>query len=137
MHPLLGYLVVFIGAGIGGVLHHAVNRAGTALLGTAFPWNTFFVNVTGCLVMGLLAGWFTFRGAGGGGQMLRLFLLTGILGGYTTFSAFSLDMALLWERGAIGPCLSYGIASVGLSILGVFSGLALIRMTVQAAGVAS
>ena len=75
--------------------------------------------------MGLIAGWFAFRGPSG--QSLRLFLTTGILGGYTTFSAFSLDAALLWERGEILGAAFYVSASVALSLLGVFLGLAIIR----------
>ena len=79
------------------MLRHAVNQASAAYFGVNFPWGTLFVNVVGSLAMGLLAGWFAFRGEGG--QLLRLFLATGILGGFTTFSAFSIDAALLWERG--------------------------------------
>jgi fluoride exporter len=92
MHILFGYVVVFCGAGIGGALRHAANRAGMHL-GLSFPWSTICINISGCLAMGLIAGWFAFRGQAG--QTLRLFLTTGILGGYTTFSAFSLDAALL------------------------------------------
>ena len=69
-------------------------------LGTAFPWGTFIINISGSLVMGLIAGYLAFKGEAS--QPWRLFLMTGILGGYTTFSAFSLDAALLYERGEIG-----------------------------------
>jgi CrcB protein len=121
---LIGYIIVFFGAGIGGALRHAANRAGTQF-GMSFPWSTFCVNVSGSLAMGLIAGWFAFRGQSG--QTLRLFLTTGILGGYTTFSAFSLDAALLWERGEVWASLSYIASSVLLSFAGVFLGLAIIR----------
>lgn len=124
MRSLLGYLAVLVGAGIGGVLRHAVNRAGV-LLGLALPWSTLCVNVSGSLVMGLLAGWFAFRG--GAGATTRLFLTTGVLGGFTTFSTFSLDATLLWERGQAWGSALYVVASVLLSILGVFAGLAVIR----------
>ena len=105
-----------------------INRCGAALLGVAFPWSTLLVNVTGCLVMGLVAAWFAFRSGGEFSQNARLFLTTGILGGYTTFSAFSLDVALLWERGQALLSGLYVIGSVALSVLAVFAGLALIRM---------
>lgn len=124
MQTLLGYLVVLAGAGIGGAVRHAVNRAGMQLA-LPLPWSTLFVNVSGSLAMGLIAGWFAFRGAGG--QMLRLFLTTGILGGYTTFSTFSLDAALLWQRGQAWNSALYAVGSVLLSIAGVFLGLAAMR----------
>jgi CrcB protein len=94
-------------------------------LGLSFPWSTLCVNISGCLAMGLIAGWFALRGQAG--QTLRLFLTTGILGGYTTFSAFSLDAALQWERGEILACAFYVSVSVALSLVGVFVGLAIIR----------
>ena len=124
MHLLLGYVIVFCGAGIGGALRHAANRAGMHL-GLSFPWSTLCVNISGCLAMGLIAGWFALRGQAG--LTLRLFLTTGILGGYTTFSAFSLDAALLWERREVLACAFYVSASVALSLVGVFVGLAIIR----------
>ena len=74
-------------------------------LGTAFPYHTFIINITGSIVMGLIAGYLAFKGEAS--QPWRLFLMTGILGGYTTFSAFSLDTALLYERGEIGLALFY------------------------------
>jgi CrcB protein len=125
MNFLFSSMVVFCGAGLGGVLRHAANCAGL-VLGVAFPWSTLFVNVTGCLIMGLLAGWFTFRGEGNG-QAFRLFLTTGVLGGYTTFSAFSLDAALLWERGQLGLMALYVGSSVVATLVGVFAGLGIMR----------
>lgn len=124
MRTLLGYLVVLAGAGLGGALRHGVNRAGMQLA-LPLPWSTLFINITGSLAMGLIAGWFAFRGEAG--QTLRLFLTTGVLGGYTTFSTFSLDAALLWERGQAWHSALYIVASVALSFLGVFAGLALMR----------
>jgi CrcB protein len=94
-------------------------------LGTAFPYATLWENVTGSVVMGLLAATFAFRGEIP--QHLRLFLTTGILGGYTTFSTFSLDTALLYERGAPGLAALYMILSVLLSVGGLFAGLWLVR----------
>jgi CrcB protein len=121
----MNYLIVFLGGGIGAALRHGVNLASARQFGTDFPYGTLLINVTGSLIMGLTAGYFAFKG--GAAQPLRLFLTTGILGGYTTFSAFSLDAALLYERGALGLAAVYVLASVGLSILGLFAGLALVR----------
>ena len=119
------YLLVFVGGGIGASLRHAVNMLSARGLGTAFPWGTFIINISGSLVMGLIAGYLAFKG--GASQPWRLFVMTGILGGYTTFSAFSLDAALLYERGEIAAALFYVLGSVVLSIAGLFAGLALVR----------
>ena len=124
MSVLFGYITVFFGAGIGGLLRLAANRAGI-YLSLSFPWSTLFVNVSGSLAIGLVAGWFALRSQAG--QTLRLFLTTGVLGGYTTFSAFALDTALLWERGQAWGSVFYVASSVLLSIAGVFLGLAIIR----------
>jgi CrcB protein len=121
----MGFLIVFLGGGIGAALRHGVNLAGARLAGTSFPYSTLFANVTGSLAMGLLAGYFAFKG--GAPQHLRLFLTTGILGGYTTFSAFSLDAVLLYERGEIGAAAIYILSSVALAILGLAIGLAIAR----------
>ncbi|MEA2906251.1 MAG: fluoride exporter [Alphaproteobacteria bacterium] len=119
------YLIVFLGGGLGAALRHGVNRGIAQLLGTMFPYATLIENISGSLLMGLLAGYFAFRG--GFPQHWQLFLTTGILGGYTTFSAFSLDAALLYERGALGLAALYVCASVALAIGGLFAGLALAR----------
>ena len=119
------YLLVFVGGGIGASLRHTVNMLSARGLGTAFPWGTFIINISGSLIMGLIAGYLAFKG--GASQPWRLFLMTGILGGYTTFSAFSLDAALLYERGEIASSLFYVLGSVVLSIAGLFAGLALVR----------
>src|SRR6476660_791725 len=91
------YLIIFLCGGVGSMLRHSVIMLCARLFGTAFPFGTLTVNITGSIVMGLLAGYFAFKGEAS--QSWRLFLMTGILGGYTTFSAFSLDAALLYERG--------------------------------------
>jgi len=119
-------LLVFVGAGIGGVLRHVANRAVPLAISLQFPLSTLLVNIVGCFAMGVLTGWFAFRGEAAS-QHLRLLLTTGVLGGFTTFSAFSLDTALLWERGAYGPASFYVLSSVGCSLIGVFGGLALMR----------
>src|SRR5262245_49732573 len=97
----MGFLIVFLGGGLGAALRPGVNLDSARLLGTAFPYRTLFENVSGSLAMGLIAGYFAFR-SGGGHQYWQLFLTTGILGGYTTFSAYSLDAVLLYERDAYG-----------------------------------
>lgn len=120
-------LLVFLGGGLGAASRHGVNVLSARLLGTDLPWGTFIVNVVGSTLMGLLVGYLAFRATGGWTQHTRLLLTTGFLGGFTTFSAFSLDAALLWERGAAGQALGYVAASVVLSILGLFAGLWLVR----------
>jgi CrcB protein len=119
------YAIVFLGGGLGAALRHGVNVASARAFGTGFPYGTLIINVTGSLVMGLIAAYFAFKGDAS--QHWRLFLTTGILGGYTTFSAFSLDAVLLYERGEIGMAALYVIGSVALSIAGLVIGLALTR----------
>jgi CrcB protein len=121
----MGYLIVFLGGGIGAALRHGVNLAAARLFGTAFPYGTLTVNVVGSVIMGLLAAYFAFKGDAT--QHWRLFFTTGILGGFTTFSAFSLDVALLYERGQIGLAALYVLVSVAVSIAGLFAGFALVR----------
>jgi CrcB protein len=121
------YLLIFFGAGIGGSLRHTINTVCARYCGLAFPWGTVTVNIVGSFLMGVLAGWLAFKAGEGWSQPLRLFLTTGILGGFTTFSAFSLDTMLLWERGDPGIAAAYVAGSVLLSILGLALGLALVR----------
>jgi CrcB protein len=123
----MNLLLVFLGAGLGGALRHAVNVAAARLLGYGFPWATLIVNVVGSLLMGVLAGWLALK-AGEAWASMRLFFATGILGGFTTFSAFSLDAMVLWERGQPGLAAAYIVASVVLSIGGLVAGLALVRV---------
>src|SRR5260370_23748011 len=121
----MNYLLVFIGGGLGASLRHAVNMLCARGLGTAFPYGTFIINITGSIVMGLIAGYLAFKGEAS--QPWRLFLMTGILGGYTPLSAFSLDTTLLYERGEVGLAVFYVVGSVVISIVGLFAGLALVR----------
>jgi len=121
----MNYVLVFVGGGLGATLRHVINMTCARCMGTAFPWGTFIINITGSTVMGLIAGYLAYKGEAS--QPWRLFLMTGILGGYTTFSAFSLDTALLYERGELGLALAYVLGSVVLSIAGLFAGLALVR----------
>jgi CrcB protein len=124
---MTSYLLVFLGAGIGGALRHGVNLGCARYGGVAFPWGTLTVNVAGSFIMGALAAWLALRAGEGWSQPLRLFLATGILGGFTTFSAFSLDAVLMWEQGEAGLAAAYAAASVVLSIAGLVAGLALMR----------
>lgn len=122
------YVLVFVGGGIGAALRHGVNRASIAWLGSSFPYGTLFVNIAGGLLMGVLAELFLTRG--GGSQSLRLFLTTGVLGGFTTFSAFSLDSAVIWQRGDYAALATYVAGSVFLSIAALFLGMAAVRSLV-------
>jgi CrcB protein len=121
----MGFVIVFLGGGIGASMRHGFNLLFSRTLGTAFPYATLFENVTGSITMGVLVALFAFRS--GIPQHWQLFLTTGILGGYTTFSTFSLDTALLYERGQVGLAALYVLLSVVLSIGGLFAGLTLVR----------
>ena len=121
------YLLVFLGAGLGGCLRHGFNLAAARALGTAFPWGTFLINITGSLAIGVIGGFLAFRSDASWSQHARLFLVTGVLGGYTTFSSFSLDAALLFERGELLSMALYVAGSVALALIGVFGGLAVVR----------
>jgi CrcB protein len=118
---MMGYLIVFLGAGIGGALRHGTNLFAARLAGLSFPYGTMAINIVGSLLMGLCAAYFAFKGDAS--QPWRLFLTTGILGGFTTFSAFSLDSAVLWERGDVLGAALYVLGSVILSILALFLAL--------------
>ncbi len=120
-------LLVFLGSGIGGAARYGVNVWSLKAFGPQFPAGTLIVNVAGGLAMGLIAGWLAFRASVPWSQDLRLFLTTGILGGFTTFSAFSLDAVTLIERGDYGAAALYVVLSVVLSIAAVAVGLAVIR----------
>ncbi len=124
---MLSTALVFLGAGIGGVLRHGVNVVSQTWLGASFPYGTMAINILGSGVMGLVAGWLAFKAGEGWTQPARLFLTTGVLGGFTTFSAFSLDAVLLWERGEAMPAAAYVIGSVVLSLAALVAGLALVR----------
>src|ERR1700709_110681 len=121
----MSYLLVFFGGGLGATLRHLINLTCARCIGTGFPWGTFIINITGSTVMGLIAGYLALKGEAS--QPWRLFLMTGILGGYTTFSALSLDTALLYARGASRTSAVYVVGAVVFSILGLFAGLALVR----------
>lgn len=125
MDSILPYVVVFGGAGIGGTLRYGVNALALRALGPDYPLGTLVINVTGCFVMGLIAAWLALRGDTS--QPWRLFLMTGVLGGYTTFSAFSLDLMTLWERGDPLAAILYGLVSIIGSVIAVGVGLFIVR----------
>jgi CrcB protein len=117
--------LVAMGGAAGSAARHLVNLAALRLAGPAFPWGTLAVNVAGSFAMGLLVE-LVARRFGASAEM-RLFLATGVLGGFTTFSAFSLDAVTLWERGATMAAAGYVFASVAVSIAALIAGLWLAR----------
>jgi fluoride exporter len=119
------FIWVALGGAIGSVLRFGVNLFAPRLLGNDFPWATLTVNVVGSFFMGLFASFLAEKFADQ--PDLRLFLTTGVLGGFTTFSAFSLDVFGLMQRGENSVALVYAIASVILSILAVFGGFIVAR----------
>jgi fluoride exporter len=130
LSPIAALVNVAVGGAFGAALRYQLGRSLTGWLGpaamTAFPWATLAVNTVGSLLMGFLAGWLAFRG-GAGGEQLRLLLGIGLLGGFTTFSAFSLELVLLVERGQLGLAALYALLSLTLGVCGLFAGLALMR----------
>lgn len=119
------YLLVFLGAGLGGAARHAVNSAALHFFGPGFPFGTLIVNIVGSFLMGALVEWFALRADPG--FAWRIFLTTGVLGGFTTFSAFSLDAMALYERGEWFSAAAYVLASVTIALLGLAAGLFLMR----------
>lgn len=119
-------LLACAGGAIGAGLRHLVNIGAVRLFGLGFPWGTLAVNIVGSLLMGLLVEALALRFDVS--QEIRVFLATGVLGGLTTFSAFSLDFAVLLQRGDQFEAAFYLIGSVSLAILALFAGLALGRM---------
>ena len=119
------YLLVFLGGGLGAALRHFVNGVSLRLAGSDWPLGTLFINVTGSILMGVVAALFAFKLSLP--PTLRLFIATGILGGYTTFSTFSLETALLIDKGQAGIALLYVAGSVLLGVGGLFAGMWAVR----------
>ena len=119
------FLLASLGGALGAGARYLVNVAALRALGPAFPWATLTVNVAGSAAMGFLLGLIALRFDGS--VEWRTFLLTGILGGFTTFSAFSMDAAQLWDRGASQLALLYVIGSVVLSIAAFYAGALVAR----------
>ncbi|MBY5772648.1 fluoride efflux transporter CrcB [Rhizobium leguminosarum bv. viciae] len=118
-------LLVAVGGAIGSLLRYYVGQWALRLMGPAFPWGTLAVNVVGCFVIGVFAELIARKF--NASVELRLLLITGFLGGFTTFSAFSLDAISLFERGEAVAGGIYIAASVGLSMAAVMTGLAVMR----------
>lgn len=119
-------LYVALGGAAGSVARYLVGVQTLRSLGSHWPWGTFTVNIVGGLLMGALVGWLAHRG-GADQERWRVLLGVGALGGFTTFSAFSLEAALMIERKAYSQAFSYVLASVVLSIAALFTGLILAR----------
>lgn len=121
--PVLGAILVFLGSGIGGLLRHYLGSFVQSSADSRFPFGTLAVNISGCLVMGLCVGAWT--GSTPMREDVRLALLIGVLGGYTTFSSFGRDFYLLASEGAWPRAIGYALASVTISLLAVWTGAAL------------
>jgi len=128
--PLIASLHVALGGAIGSVLRYQAGRLMTWWLGpqavTAFPWATLAVNLVGSLAMGLLAGWMARHGESG--EPVRLLIGVGLLGGFTTFSAFSLEMMVLVERGQAAQAFIYAAVSVLAGLSALYIGLIAMRI---------
>ena len=121
----MNFLLVLIGGAAGSVARYLTGRIALAQLGPAYPWaGTLAVNLIGGFLMGVLAG---VLARTGGNEQMRLFLGVGILGGFTTFSAFSLDAVTLIERGELASALTYALVSVIGSVIALFAGLYIVR----------
>jgi len=127
MQTFNNYVLVFLGGGVGACLRHACNLIGARVAaGSTWPWSTFLVNISGAVLMGVVVEAFALRN--GASPQLRLLLTTGILGGYTTFSTYSLEIGLLLQRGQHGLAALYAGGSVVLGLAGLFGGMKLARL---------
>ena len=120
----MNFLLVLIGGAVGSVARYGVGRLTLGAFGPNYPWGTLAVNLIGGFLMGVLVG--TLARAGGS-ENTRLLLGVGVLGGFTTFSAFSLDAVSMIEGGQWGAAIVYALASVIGSVVALFAGLYLIR----------
>lgn len=120
----MNFLLVMAGGAVGSAARYGVGMLALRSLGPGYPWGTLAVNLIGGFAMGLLAG---LLARGGGSEQTRLLVGVGLLGGFTTFSAFSLDSVTMIERGLWGPAIGYALVSVIGSVVALFAGLALVR----------
>lgn len=129
---LTASLLVAAGGALGSWLRFCVGRAWLVAIGPsragAFPWATLSVNVVGSVAMGLVVGWLA--RAGTGGEALRLLLAVGLLGGFTTFSSFSLEVVSLIQRAQPGLAAFYMAISLGAGLIGLWLGLQMMRAAV-------
>ena len=126
---MLMIVAVAAGGALGSVLRHFAGKAALAVFGAGFPYGTLFVNVAGSFAMGVLVA--LFANTLNPSQEMRAFLTVGLLGGFTTFSSFSLDVATLYERGEMALAALYVLLSLILSLAGIFAGLFLMRSYAQ------
>jgi CrcB protein len=119
-------LIVMLGGAFGALTRYHLGRLTGHMLGTGFPWGTLAANIIGGFAMGLLAGWLA-RFSAGGGEQIRLALGVGLLGGFTTFSAFSLETVLMMQRGQMGLAALYVGASLAGAVLALMLGLTVMR----------
>lgn len=119
------FMLVFFGGGVGAMARYGMTTFIGHHMGKAFPWHTLGVNLIGALVIGALTEFLSLRVSGV--DHARLLLVTGFLGGFTTFSSFSLESALMWEKGDYMPFAAYVAASVIGTIIAVFCGTAAVR----------
>ncbi|OXE35683.1 MAG: camphor resistance protein CrcB [Phenylobacterium zucineum] len=120
------FLLVALGGAVGSAARYALGGWALRGFGPGWPYGTFAANLIGGGFIGLLTGYLAFKG-GGDQERLRLLLQVGVLGGFTTFSAYSLETALMIERKAYGAALGYAVSSAVLAVLAVFAGLFLAR----------
>jgi CrcB protein len=130
---LTSSLYVALGGGAGSWLRYMIGRLWIGAIGpvaaSAFPWATLTVNILGSFAMGALAGWLARHGGAdaGGGEGWRLLLGVGLLGGFTTFSAFSLELGTFIQRGSLATAALYMLVSLVAGIAGLFAGLVVMR----------
>lgn len=120
-------LLVMLGGAIGAAMRYGIGRA-LPISANGWPWPTFACNLVGGFAMGLLVGWLSRFGAGAAGQDLRLLLGVGVLGGFTTFSAFSLELVLMFEKGQGAQATIYALLSVLLAFAALLGGLWIVRV---------
>lgn len=121
----MDFLLVFLGGGLGAMTRHGVNVLTAKFLGTQFPIGTLCINILGSFAMGVVVEYWAMKS--GAPQQTRLFLTTGVIGGFTTFSTFSLEVALLHSRGELLLAALYLSGSIILGIGGLYTGMALVR----------
>ena len=122
------FLLVMIGGAVGAGLRYEVGRVALRQMGPGFPWGTLLVNLAGGLLIGVLAG--ALAAQGSANRTLWMLLAVGLLGGFTTFSAFSFDLFVMLERGEFGMAMAYALGSVAGSVLLLFAGWGLARLAV-------
>lgn len=125
MRFMYGFIAVFLGGGLGSAARHGINLIAAQSSASRYPVGTFLINVLGSLLIGLLVELFALRLELPAN--LRLFLITGILGGFTTFSTFSMEIGLLQQRGQTGAAIAYALASLICGVAAMFAGMHLTR----------